>query len=93
MKTPVIFRAEKSDGDVTAVFPTLPGTMDPSTFQVYQHIGQHGSGSFGWYRSTRPATEEESASLLCELQSIGYDLKPVKRFTKWHDAERKENLK
>jgi hypothetical protein len=70
---PVIFRAEKSGidkGELTAVFPTLPGTNDSASFQVYAHIGQHSSGWSGWYQSTRAATEAESADLLRELRRI-----------------------
>lgn len=98
---PVIFRAQREDGQlwITAVFPSLAGTYDPSTFTVYQHVGQHGSGTLGWYRRTRPATEAEYAPLLAELRGIyetsygtgdeAYTLRVVKRFSPAHDAERK----
>ena len=57
---PVIFRAERNKGaEVTAVFPTFPGTNDPARFAVYAHVGQHGAGTYGWYRRTRPARLEE----------------------------------
>lgn len=78
---PVIFRAESNgtpNGSVhvTAVFPTLPGNYDPRTFTVYAHVGQHSAGSPEWYRTTRPATEAESASLLAELRTI-YETPPA----------------
>lgn len=69
---PVIFRAERSGpakGEVTAVFPTEPFNT-AGDFTVYAHIGQHGGGSLGWYRGTRPATESEYAELLRELRGI-----------------------
>jgi hypothetical protein len=72
MQIPVIFRAQKERGQlwVTAVFPIELGTYDPGTFTVYQHIGQHGSGTIEWYRRTRPATPAEYADLLNELRGI-----------------------
>ena len=43
---PVIFRAEKDGGgEVTAVFPTVPGTSELGTFTVYARVGQHGVGN------------------------------------------------
>ena len=74
MKTlPVIFRADQSgmfENEVTAVFPTLPGTNDIQTFSIYSHAGQRGVGSLGWYRLTRPAKPKEYAQLLAELRGI-----------------------
>jgi len=69
---PVLFRAERSgphEGEVTAVFPTVPSDH-MGAFTVYDHIGQHGSGDWGWYNQTRPATPAEYASLLRELRGI-----------------------
>ncbi len=69
---PVIFRAERSGefkGQVTAVFPTEPGTNE-FDMSCYAHIGQHSSCSLDWYRGTRPATREESLGLMRELRSI-----------------------
>jgi hypothetical protein len=100
---PVLFRAEKSGqfkGDVTAVFPTLPGT-NAYDFTVYAHVGQHGTGTMGWYYTTRPAKPEEYASLLRELRGI-YEseqlseppvkLRVVQRITQDMERERKKNL-
>lgn len=90
---PVIFRAEKRGdhkGEITAVFPTLPGTNDPGTFTTYAHIGQHSAGTLAWYRETRPATTDERAALLKELQRVYSDqtLQIVARFTRAHDERR-----
>jgi len=104
---PVIFRAEWNDSPktgnihITAVFPTLPGNSDPRTFTVYARVGQHSAGSKEWYRSTRPATPEEYADLLAELRGIyerdddsdAVRLVIAKRFTKHHDASRREALR
>lgn len=98
---PVIFRAERSGefkGDVTAVFPTLAGTSRHD-FTIYAHVGQHGTGSFDWYRGTRPATPAEYAPLYRELRGIYEssppgDCEPVtlaiaRRFTSAHDKARR----
>jgi hypothetical protein len=65
---PVLFRT--IDGEVTAFFPTLPGTYDPYTMTCYAHIGQHGSAHVDYVRKGRPATPEEYASLYAELRRI-----------------------
>jgi hypothetical protein len=90
--TPVLFRVEKKGdfkGHLTAVFPTIPGTNDPYTFTVYAHVGQHSSGSHGWYVGTRAATEAEYAGLAQELERIGYLLNVRKRWTQSFDATRR----
>jgi hypothetical protein len=101
---PVLFRAQKENGRlwITAVFPTEPGSNDASTFTIYQHIGQHGIGSRGWYNQTRAAKPAEYAPLLAELRgiygtSIGegdpiIELRVVRRFTKYHDTQRRTKL-
>lgn len=97
-RVPVLFRAERSGqfkGDVTAVFPTLPGTAEPWTMTCYAHIGQHGSCDQGWLHKTRPATPEEYADLKRELerQPYGYKLKVIQRITQAHHKERREALR
>lgn len=100
---PVIFRAEWNDSPktgnvhITAVFPTLPGNRDPYTATCYAHVGQHSACSPEWYRTTRPASPDESADLLAELRRIyesGHYGEPVrlviaKRWTRRHDATRR----
>ena len=92
---PVLFRMGR--GECVAVFPTLDGRGDPnrdgtSLVTCYAHIGQHGEASRGWYRTARPATPEEIAPLLRELQGIYgrshapgdpvYSLKVIQRWPK-----------
>jgi hypothetical protein len=69
--TPVIFK--KCEGEVTAVFPTLPGDMSEYTMTCYAHVGQHGIAHEQWVRSAKPAKPSEYADLLRELRGIGYD--------------------
>lgn len=78
---PVIFRTDEKvipgfAQEVTAVFPTLPGTNDPQTMTCYAHVGQHGTCSLDWYDSTRPANREEYGPLLAELRGI-YETRPA----------------
>lgn len=77
--TKVIFR-QFPDGEVIALFPELPGTIDPNTCLSYMHYGQHGSADTGIVRNTYPCDPQDYESLLKELVSIGYNLKIVKRF-------------
>lgn len=94
--TPVLFRAERAGiykGQITAVFPTLPGTNNPATFTVYAHIGQHGTGTRGWYADTRPATPEEYAPLLAELERAGYLPDVRARWTPAFDTARAHALR
>ena len=76
--TPVLFRM--SEGGVVAVFPTLYG--EPRCFSCYSHIGQHSSCSKEWYRTTKPATPKQYASLKRELEAAPYEyrLKIIKRW-------------
>jgi hypothetical protein len=99
---PVIFRADIENGTlwVTAVFPTLLGTYDSWTFTIYQHIGQHGSGTRAWYNKSRAATPKEYAPLLKELRGIygrgpggRYRLIVTQRMTRKHDDVRKAEAK
>lgn len=93
MKTEVvvIFRAErwgKFKGDVTAVFPEIPGTA-PYNMMCYEHVGQHGICDKGWYRAkTRPAKLSEYRALLAELIDIGYQPIIRHRITRANDERR-----
>ena len=76
--TPVIFK--KCEGEVTAVFPTLPGAVgDNYTMTCYAHVGQHGIASEAWVRGAKPAKESEYIDLLAELIRIGYDDLVIRR--------------
>lgn len=90
--TDVIFRVflGKDGGDVIAIFPGEPGTYSAHTCESYQHVGQHGACNpyALMAQGTRPATPEEYAPLLQELQAIGYTLRIVKRHTQKHRAAR-----
>lgn len=92
MPTPVIFKL--CEGEVTACFPTIPGTNDPGTMTCYAHIGQHGSASLGFVQTAKPARPEQYANLLNELRSIGYDdLVIIRRHRAAHTAARRAELR
>jgi len=104
---PVIFRTHRHGeykGVVTAVFPTLPGTPDPWSFTVYEHVGQHSDASKAWYLTTCAAKPEQFADLLRELRGIyetpdsAWEIPPVnlqvaQRFTRHHDKARRAALR
>ena len=76
--TKVIFR-KFADGEIIALLPeeVWCGYLVTS----YMHMGQHSEVDYYHIISvTKPATEQEYAPLLRELQKIGYnDLKIYKR--------------
>lgn len=93
--TDVMFRVSKSEpDDVYALFPGIAATAGkPWECLSYQHVGQHSAAALTdcVYRS-RPATEEESAPLMRELERIGYRLRVVQRQTNKHSRARVEQL-
>lgn len=84
---PVIIR-KFPEGDLIALFPTVPGTSDPGTCLSYATVGQHGVASVDIPQRTKPATTRESRALLKELCRIGYKPRLVKRFTATHRRAR-----
>lgn len=70
--TQVIFRKWRDTGEIIALFPEIKaghGLCDS-----YMHTGQHGGAGYNHViRKTTLATPEEYATLLAELELIGYD--------------------
>lgn len=67
----VLFRKDKRDGEVIAVFPTLKANY--GKLSSYVHMGQHGEIQLEYYQTmTVPASETEYIPLLKELTGI-YD--------------------
>ena len=87
-ETPVIFR-RYPDGEVVALFPTLPGGRFGECVS-YVHFGQHGAADHGHVvRNTRPARADEYADLHAELVQVGYaDLRVYRREQPWMHRER-----
>ena len=75
-KTKVIFRKDKEDGDIIAVFPE--DKQGNNMIGCYAHMGQHSTMSLDYYKETVPATPEEYKDLKAELENIvGYNLEVV----------------
>ena len=91
MKTKVIFR-QFPNGEVIALFPELPGDTDPGTCMSYMHIGQHGTATARCGK-TRLARPDAYAPLARELTGLGYDLQPVRCFSRHHYETRKAALR
>lgn len=93
--TLVIFKMEGKGTDASpiAFFPEIPGTIDPYTCSLYVHHGQHSAACTGYASHLKPATPEQYAPLLRELERIGYEnLKPVRKFLRSHLETRKSKL-
>lgn len=86
MKTKVIFRKEfpENGGGIIAVFPSLAGDNNSyKTCLCYAHVGQHSACHVDYVaKSTFPARTLEYYDLMKELESIDYDLKISKRFSR-----------
>jgi hypothetical protein len=93
--TKVIFRQfEQDDHAIIALFPELPGSSDPQTCLSYIHVGQHGAASVQAARErTRPAYPGNYAPLKAELESLGYKLQVIHRFTQAAQEKRRAALK
>jgi hypothetical protein len=90
--TKVIFRQFKTkERAVIVFFPELPGTNDTLTCMSYMRIGQHSAAdaSYAIIAKTRPAHPSNYADLKEELESIGYRLQVVYRFTQAAQAKRR----
>jgi len=80
--TDVMFRFDTKTDFNDKVFAVMPHEVNDHKGGVttYQHVGQHSTGDYNAMLSySRPATELEYTDLKAELESIGYNLKIVKR--------------
>ncbi len=92
--TLVVFRRWRNTGSVIALFPEIPSDITGYFCEAYEHVGQHGGAAYhGVIQATRPATDEEAASLAQELTRIGYKLKPIKRASKTTHKRRWETAR
>lgn len=78
-KDKVIFR-KWANGDIIALFPQLPHDLRGDYCVSYEHVGQHGAALASHViANTTPATPDEYADLMRELETIGYSLRVVRR--------------
>lgn len=91
--TKVIFRKFRN-GEVIALFPQEPATIDGWECMSYMHVGQHGSADPMIVYDTKPAMPWEYADLYNELKDIGYnDLAVCNRFKRYDYNVRKERAR
>lgn len=90
--TLVVFRRWRDNGDIIALFPTIPSDAQGWLCEAYEHIGQHGGADYhGVIAATRPVTPEDAAPLAEELTRIGYRLQSIQRASRHvHEARRSE---
>lgn len=84
MKVKFVYTPEWDE--VTAVFVDEREGKPIPYLLCYSHIGQHSGCSWEWAKQQQPATFEQYAPLLAELQSIGYEVGfnvPIEPFTTW----------
>ena len=74
--TKVIFRRWRDTGEIIAYFPEVE--EHDGSIMSYMHVGQHGGATYP-NSGTAAATAEEYAPLQRELESIGYQLRVMKR--------------
>jgi len=77
-ETETVFR-KFPEGDILALFPYMIETLNYDV-GCYQHIGQHGTADYNHcIEMTKPAKPKEYSDLLKELESMGYNIKPIQR--------------
>ena len=81
--TIVIFRKDRTGRqECFALFPELPADVDGFYCTAYQTVGQHCSADyFGCIAASDPASPDEYAALLEELERRGYHLEVRRRAT------------
>jgi len=92
IKTKVIFRKFNS-GALIALFPEQLGTRQWNTCESYMHIGQHGSALIELVMITKLASPPEYSELKRELETLGYNLEVVQKFTNKHLQFRLNQIK
>lgn len=80
--TEVMFRVDTTNDFKGTIIAILPHELNnhKGHVVVYQHVGQHSGGDYYWMlKTSKPANESEYADLKQELESIGYNIKVVKK--------------
>ena len=81
LETDITFRVDTCKDFKGTVFALFPHECSHRYFVTcYQHVGQHSSADYkASINSSKPATPKEYADLKAELESVGYNIKVVKR--------------
>lgn len=89
-----IYRKYRRDGEIIALFPQIAGQIAGWLCQSYIHVGQHSAANPDIVvRQTVLAKPTEYAELHAELEQIGYNPEPAKRFTRKDYEIRKAQYK
>lgn len=97
---PVVLRAWKPDGELLALFPTLPANLNGDLCDSYGFCdGQSGADYHGCIRQSHPVDSAGvRRELIQRLERLGYRLRVVKRATqamhdeRYAEAHRLRNL-
>lgn len=87
---PVVLRRWRDTNDLIALFLDQPADYQGWFVDSYMHVGQHAAADYhGVVQATKPASPDEAADLIRELERIGYRLKVIRRASwKHHEARR-----
>ncbi len=80
--TEIIFRVDTTKDFKGTIFAIMPHDVCDNKGNVtyYQHVGQHSGGCYHtMIETSRLATENEYKDLLKELESLGYNVKVIKK--------------
>ena len=93
--TEVIFRVDTTKDFKGTVFALLPYQIERNgSVTSYQHVGQHSTANYDWcVKSSKLAKESEYTYLKKEMESLGYNIKVIKKrnYTKFLNEYRKIN--
>ena len=81
-KTDVIFRVDTKLEPKGTIFALMPHQCcdHEGHIDTYQHVGQHSTANYRYCVSiSRLATPEEYKDLKEEMESLGYDLRVIKK--------------
>jgi hypothetical protein len=85
-KTDVVFRKFTDDNSIIALFPYDFWGWGKIECMSYMHVGQHGAAEYSaCVKNSVPVSEEEYKPLFTEWDSLGYNLRVIKRrnYPKW----------
>ena len=87
----VVFRRWHETGDLIALFPELPADIFGEYCEADEHVGQHGGADyFGVVQHTKPCSPDDATDLAAELSRIGYRLRPIRRASRTHHDNRRQ---
>lgn len=80
--TEIVFRVNNNKSFIgSPVFALFPYEISHGYYVTsYQHVGQHSSADYNHcVQNSKLATESEYKDLLSEMESLGYNINPIKK--------------